>query len=378
MSHDIRTPMNAIQGFTDMAIKYIDNKEKALDCLNKTQQSSSMLLSLINSVLEVSRIESGHGTLDETPINIFSSFNTIETTMKELASMKYIDLVFNFGSIKNPSVVLDKSRFTRILVNVISNAIKYTNNGGKVEIFCNQISDPVDNVANYEFIIKDNGIGMSDEFQKHVFEQFSRENSSTVSGIQGSGLGMSVVKSFVDLMNGSISCESKLGVGTTFTIVFPFKLQESNKNIGLGDNDIDAYYLEHEEEMKNSLCNKKVLVVDDNALNREIATEILQDLGMSVDSAFDGKMAAETVLSKEEGYYDFVLMDIQMPIMNGYEATKEIRKKRSLDSLPIIALSANAFAEDKTASLDAGMNDHIAKPINVKELIICLCKYINI
>ena len=220
MSHDIRTPMNAIQGFTDMAIKYIDNKDKALDCLNKTQQSGNMLLSLINSVLEVSRIESGHATLDFQPVDVMNSFANISATLQELAKAKEITLTFNFGEIRNRYVFNDYARVVRILVNIISNSIKYTNNGGKVDVYCEEVGDVEDGTARFKYVVSDNGIGMSEEFQKHVFEQFSREKTSTVSGIQGTGLGMSVVKSFVDLMKGDITCNSKQGEGTTFSVFF--------------------------------------------------------------------------------------------------------------------------------------------------------------
>lgn len=372
MSHDIRTPMNAIQGFTDMAIKYIDNKEKALDCLKKTQQSGNMLLSLINSVLEVSRIESGHATLDCTPNDIFSSFTTIETTMKELADAKEIELTFDIFNIKNKYVMCDIARTLRILVNVISNAIKYTLNGGKVTVTCEQVGDAENGIGKYKYVVADNGIGMSEEFQKHVFEEFSREKTSTVSGIQGTGLGMAVVKSFVDLMNGTITCQSKKDVGTTFTIILPFKIQDE------AEIQQESEKIVNEEiEAKISLQNKKVLLVDDNALNREIAAEILGDEEMVVETACDGLMAVNTVKEKGPSYYDFILMDIQMPIMDGYEATKEIRKAFPDANIPIIALSANAFAEDKQASINAGMNDHVAKPINVKELMQVLTKFIK-
>lgn len=373
MSHDIRTPMNAIQGFTDMAIKYIDNKEKALDCLSKTQQSSDMLLSLINSVLEVSRIESGHAVLDESLGNVYACFKGLETTLGELADLKNISLKFSFENIKNENVLVDKSRCTRILVNIISNSIKYTNNGGKVSVVCSQTSEVQNGVANYTFVIKDNGIGMSEEFQKHIFEQFSREQNSTVSGIQGSGLGMSVVKSFVDLMGGNITCKSKLGEGTSFEVLLPLKVvEEENGDAAI---DSEAYFKAHEDEMILKISNKLVLLVDDNALNREIAAEILSDLGIKCETAFDGAMALELIKEKGPNYFDFVLMDIQMPVMDGYEATRKIRELYPHSGLPVIALSANAFQEDKKASIEAGMNDHLAKPINIKELILCLSKF---
>lgn len=377
MSHDIRTPMNAISGFTDMAIKYIDDPDKALDCLHKTQQAGNMLLSLINSVLEVSRIESGNAVLEEQSADIYSSFTGIEDTMRELARAKSVDLTFEIGNIRNRYVYCDFSRCTRVFVNVISNAIKYTNEGGYVKVRCEQTEDENEGYGRYCYTVEDNGIGMSEEFQKHVFEQFSREKTATVSGIQGTGLGMSVCKSFVELMGGSITCKSRQGVGTVFTIILPFKLQEQKPDTDPVTGSIIKRQEDITEKQKTDFRGRKVLLVEDNELNREIVREFLRAEGFLLDEADDGTKAINILKDKGPNYYDCILMDIQMPIMNGYEATEIIRKMYPQDNIPIIALSANAFAEDKVASLAAGMNDHIAKPINVDELFNCLAKYIK-
>lgn len=376
MSHDIRTPMNAITGFTNMAIKHIDEREKVLDCLEKTQKAGSMLLSLINSVLEVSRIESGNAVLEEKPGDVYYSFVNFENTMHELAEAKGITLTFEFGEIRDKFVFADFSRCMRVFVNVISNAIKFTNEGGFVKVRCEQLGEAKDGYGTYQYTISDNGIGMSEEFQKHVFEQFSREKTATVSGIQGTGLGMAVVKSFTELMGGTVSVQSKQGEGTTFTIIIPFKLQEHELYTDPNTGEVVSVDMEASSMEVIDFNGKSVLLVEDNELNREIAIEILTEEGLIVEDADDGTKAVEMLKEKGPEYYDFILMDIQMPEMNGYEATRAIREMYPDADIPIIALSANAFAEDRVASMEAGMNDHVAKPIDVEELFNVLAKYL--
>ena len=378
MSHDIRTPMNAIIGFTSMAMKNIDNKEKTLDCLQKTQQSGNMLVSLINNVLEVSRIESGHAKVEEKPVDVLNSFVSIADTMQELARAKDIDLKFEFGKVRNRFVYCDLVRCVRIFVNVISNAIKYTPNGGRVIATCEQIDSDKEDYAIYRYTVEDNGIGMSEEFQKHIFEQFTRENNTTLSGVEGTGLGMTVVKSFVDLLGGNVTFKSKKDVGTTFYIELPFKLQKGTAQyLDPVTQEIVSISEKEEEHEKVDFKGKKVLLVEDNMLNAEITTEILQDEGFVVEHANDGSVAVEFLKEKGPSYYDVVLMDIQMPRMNGYEATKHIRGMYPDANIPIIALSANAFQEDKEQSIAAGMNDHVAKPIDIKQLLIIVARYIK-
>ena len=376
MSHDIRTPMNAILGFTNMAIKNIDDKPKLIDCLAKTQQSGNMLISLINNVLEVSRIESGHAKVEEKPADVIKSFSNFNHTMLELAKAKNIDLQFEFGNFEDRYVYCDIVRCLRIFVNITSNAIKYTPNGGKVTVRAEQATFGKDDVHFYRCTVTDNGIGMSEEFQKHIFEQFTRESNTTMSGVEGTGLGMTVVKSFVDLLGGKISFTSKKGVGTTFIVDLPFRAQKGTKEYYdpstqqiITDNVNNA-------EIKEAydFKGKKVLLAEDNMLNAEIASEILQDEGFVVEHATDGKVAVEYLKEKGPTYYDIILMDIQMPLMDGYEATKEIRNMYPDINIPIIALSANAFQEDKDKSIAAGMNDHVAKPIDIKQLLAVLSK----
>lgn len=372
MSHDIRTPLNAITGFTNMAIKHIDDKNKALDCLVKTQQSGNLLLSLINSVLDVSRIESGKATVEKNKEDIFGSFTNIKSTMLELAASKNIKLSFEFKDIVHKNIICDINRCNRIFVNIVSNAIKYTNQGGFVKVKCTEIPTTSKKYAYYSYTFEDNGIGMSDEFQKHVFEKFSRENTSSTSDSSGTGLGMAVCKSFVDLMNGKIECKSKLGKGTTFSVTLPFEIQKqpsSKSSKSKSNNQADTFD-------KKDFINKKVLVTDDSPLNLEIAVDILKDEGFIVETANNGQEAINLLKTKGPTFYDFLLMDIRMPVMDGYDATKAIRKMYPNNKIPIIALSANAFEEDKKASLEAGMDAHIAKPINMIELFKTFSKFL--
>lgn len=375
MSHDIRTPMNAIKGFTHMAFKNIDDKEKVLDCLTKTEKAEKMLLTLTNSILEVSRIESGKAELNEKPGDVYLSFTDIENTMLKMAESKDISLSFEFGAITDRYVYADFDRCMRIFVNIISNAIKYTKEGGYVRVRCKQIGKTRKGYGKYQYTIADNGIGMSEEFQQHVFEQFARESSSTVSGIEGTGLGMTVVKAFVDLMGGTIKVKSKQGVGTTFTVTLPFKLQNSENYVDPNTGNIVSASSSHECELKkHDFTGRKVLLVEDNELNREIAIDYLEEGNLVVEAVESGNKAIELLKKNGPHFYDFVLMDIQMPIMNGYEATRRIRMIYPDEHIPIIALSANAFAEDKKKSLMAGMDDHVAKPINTRELFEALSK----
>ena len=376
MSHDIRTPMNAILGFTNMGIKHIKEEEKALDCLHKIQQSGDLLLSLINNVLEVSRIESGKAEMNEQAGDVFYSFVDIENTMKAMAESKDIDLKFEVSDIIDRYVMCDYSRCERVFVNIISNAIKYTNPCGYVKVRCRQLEKAKHGVARYQYIFEDNGIGMSEEFQQHVFEQFSRERTVTKTGIQGTGLGMAVCKSYVEFMGGTIECRSKIDVGTTFIVTLPFKVQKEGNYIDPETKELITGQRKKRKSKKLDFKGKRVLLTEDNELNREIAVELLEEKGIVVEEAADGTFAIEMLKEKGPDYYDVILMDIQMPIMGGYDATREIRKMYPDKKIPIIALSANAFSEDKTASLEAGMDGHVAKPINTDELFTAMAKFL--
>ena len=367
MSHDIRTPLNAITGYTTMAKKHIDDKDDVADYLDKIDVSGHQLLELINQVLEMSRIESGKIVLEEEPADVIDrayDMRTLSGTDIESKNLKYN---VHISNVTHRHVFADGSRMNQIILNVIGNAIKYTPEGGTIDYYVEEKPCDKQGYSLYSFTVKDTGIGMSEEFQNHLFEEFARENSSTVSHIQGTGLGMPIVKKLVDLMGGSIEVESKLGEGTTITVTVPMKWDENAESRAVEN----AKY--HNLDFKG----KRLLLVEDNEMNREIAVDILKDSGFLVETAEDGDIAVKMVEESDPDYYDAILMDIQMPRMNGYEATKLIRAIPPLDMhLPIIALSANAFAEDKQKSLDAGMDDHVAKPIDIKNLKETLAKFI--
>ena len=364
MSHDIRTPMNAILGYTDIAMNHIGEPDKVNDSLKKIRLSGGHLLNLINDILEMSRIEAGKMEIVSAPVNVYESSEGVITMSRSLAATKSIAFNVETVDFKNPYIYSDELHVNQVLINLISNAIKYTNPGGTVEYKVEQVGDPVEGTVIYRMTVKDNGIGMSEDFQKHLFESFSREQSATVSKQEGAGLGLAIVKKIVDMIGGTITVQSKLGVGSTFTVELPFKVMDEKA--------IEEFEASRKKDTVSfddySFDGKKVLLVEDNEMNREIATEILEEVGLVTDTAEDGAIAVKTVAEKGTGYYDFILMDIQMPVMDGYEATAEIRKLPDGHEVPIVALSANAFKEDIERSLAAGMNAHVSKPIDIKEL----------
>ena len=364
MSHDIRTPMNAIIGFTTLAKTHINNKTKVKDYLDKISQSSKHLLSLINDVLDMSRIESGKVTIEEKEENLFEIIDEIKNIMQADILTKSIDFSMDIDGILNEYIYCDKLRVNQILINLLSNALKYTQSGGKIYFKASEKASKKNGYSIYEFRVKDTGIGMSEEFLKTIFEPFSRERSSTVSGIQGTGIGMTITKNLIEMMKGKIEVHSELGKGSEFIVNIPFKLQHISKDVKKDNENI----LNGEIE---DFKGKRILLVEDNMMNREISTEYLQDFGFLVENAEDGSEACEILKNSEKGYFDLVLMDIQMPIMNGYDATRTIRKFEDKDiaNIPIIAMTANAFEEDKKEAIEAGMDGHLAKPIEIPELI---------
>ena len=312
----------------------------------------------------MSRIEAGKMEIITSPLNVHEVMNGIVTMSHSLAETKSIKFNVHVGALKNSYIYADELHTNQVILNLISNAIKYTNPGGTVDYSVEQLNNPIDDIVKYRFTVKDNGIGMSEEFQKHLFESFSREKSSTVSKQEGAGLGLAIVKKIIDMMGGIITVESKLNEGSTFIVEMPFKIMDEKA--------IEEFETVHKKDAivtdEISFDGQKVLLVEDNEMNREIATEILEEAGLVIDTAEDGAIAVRKVMDKGPSYYDFILMDIQMPVMDGYEATAEIRKMPGANKVPIIALSANAFKEDTDKSLAAGMNAHVAKPIDVKAL----------
>lgn len=497
MSHDIRTPMNAIIGYTNLALKKLDDKETVKDYLNKTVKSSNHLLSLINDVLDMSRIESGKVVIEEQPENIGEILNNIKDMIQTDIRAKQIDFYMDASNVKNENVMCDRLRLNQILLNLLSNAIKFTPQGGTITVRLLQKENPEPGKGTYELRVKDSGIGMAPEFVETIFEPFTRERTSTVSGIQGTGLGMSITKTLVDMMGGNIEVISEPNKGTEFVITLTFELvnigdenfdlipQIQGKRALIVDDDSDscesiclimrelgmtpewtlsgleavqqakdsvelekpynlyivdsvipdmdgievvkkirefvgqntpiilisAYdrsLLEEKaeeagatefiskpllfskvyktlrkifggdeeqnktgiDENKSAFSGKRMLLVEDNEFNQEIATEILEEADIIVETASNGEEAVRAVANSKPGYYDAVLMDVQMPVMDGYEATRQIRKlgNKELANIPIIAMTANAFAEDKQIAAESGMNGHIGKPIDVEKL----------
>ena len=369
MSHDIRTPMSAILGFSELAEKKIDDPELVRDYLGKIQMSGRGMLSILDNVLELSRIESRKIVLEETPQEADSVLDACMVMMSTEAQRKHHTITID-KEIEHPYVYLDKARATEIAVNLLSNAIKYTADGGSIRCTLRQYPHERTGWICQELTIADNGIGMSEEFQQHVFEPFAREKSSTLSGVHGTGLGMGIVKNLVDLMEGTVAIDSKLGEGTTVTVKTPVHLataEDMKLKASDGSSVADAA----------KLRGMRVLLAEDNDLNAEIAITLLEEEGISVERARDGVECIDKLEASPAGHYALVLMDIQMPIMNGFEATAKIREltDERKARIPIIAMTANAFSEDRAKSLAAGMDDHLSKPIDMGELIATLLRY---
>ncbi|MBE6844967.1 MAG: response regulator [Ruminococcus sp.] len=365
MTHDVRTPMNAIIGYTNMAEKNVGNDEKITECIKKIQHSSRQLLLILDDALDMSRVESGTIIVNEELVNIKENISRAKDVIIKNGEMNGVDVTFHIGNMDDYEIHVDSMLLNKILFNVVDNAIKYSKPGGKVKITISQKKLDKKDFARYNFVIQDNGIGMSPEFLGRIYEMFTRENSSTVSGIQGTGVGMAITKKLVDLMDGDIQIDSQKGVGTRVKLQFDFRVSEAKpqpENI--------------EEEC--DFNGRRILLVEDIEINREIAREILEEQGIIVEEAVDGSVAVDMVSKSYAGYYDLVFMDIQMPVMDGYEATRRIRtlENSELANIPIVALTANALDEDVNDSLDAGMNAHLSKPIDLVEMNKVMCKYI--
>ena len=364
MSHDIRTPMNAIIGYTQLLENNLDNKKQALDYISKLKSSSTILLSLINYILEMTQIESGKLDLKKEIGDLDDLVKNINIVVEPLIKEKKLHYSYHL-EIKHHHIICDKTKLREIVLNILSNAIKYTPEGGNVELLIQEISFE-NNKVKYHFIIIDNGIGMKEDFLPHIFEEFAREKTSTESKVPGVGLGLPIVKSLIDMMNGTIQVESKLNKGTKFTVELSFLTSLQVENV----NERNTSTLD--------FSGKHILLVEDNELNAEIGIELLNTFKVIIDLAKNGEECIKILEKMPEGYYDLILMDIQMPIMDGYEATKIIRSFNNKNAqIPIIAMTANAFEEDRKHALQLGMNEHLAKPVDIEKLKDVLTKYFN-
>ena len=368
MSHDIRTPMNAIIGYADLASRHLDDPAKLKNYMENIQVCGQNLLMLLNNVLDLARIENDKTEMEYSVSDIEKDFRNCVAMFRNQADSKGQTLMVT-TQLQYPYIYADIPHLTEICTNLVSNAVKYTGAGGTIR--CNVTQKPGEKEGWCDTVITvaDNGIGMSQEFQKHIFEPFERERTSTVSKVEGSGIGMGIVKKLVGLMGGTVEVESRIGVGSTFTVTIPCRIASEDET---------QAKRETNPSDQKCLCGTRILLTEDNDLNAEIAVELLQEEGCTVDRAKDGVECVDMLEKAANGTYQLILMDIQMPVMNGYDAARKIR---GLDdpqkaNIPIIAMTANAFTEDRQVALDAGMNDHIAKPINMNVLVPTLRKYL--
>ena len=368
MSHDIRTPMNAIIGYADLASRHPDDPAKLKKYMENIQVCGQNLLMLLNNVLDLARIENDKTEIEYSVSDVETDFRNCIAMFQNQADGKGQTLTVT-THLLYPSVYVDVPHLTEICTNLVSNAVKYTGAGGTIRCDITQKPGEKEGWCDTVVTVADNGIGMSQEFQKHIFEPFERERTSTVSKVEGSGIGMGIVKKLVGLMGGTVEVESKIGVGSTVTVTIPCRIasqEETQAKREISSSD------------KKSLCGVKILLTEDNDLNAEIATELLQEEGCTVDRAKDGVECVDMLEKAANGTYQVILMDVQMPVMNGYDAAKKIRRMEDSPKadIPIIAMTANAFSEDRQAALDAGMNDHVAKPINMNVLVPTIQKYL--
>jgi CheY-like chemotaxis protein/nitrogen-specific signal transduction histidine kinase len=368
MSHDIRTPINGIVGMTNIAMKNTDNPVKIEECLHKISGAADHLLTLINDVLDMSRIESGKVVIAHEPLDIRVLIDSCSSIIGGQLLSRKVDFIRNFGDFKHPYLYGDELHLRQILINILGNSVKFTPDGGRIIFRVDELDEPQNSEntkkVRYRFVIEDTGIGMTEEFQTRIFEAFSQENSGSRTEYKGTGLGMAITKKFVDLMDGSITLESHVGEGSIFTVEICFDINTDVK-------------VETESHVAVCLEGMNILLVEDNELNMEIACEILEDEGVNITCAENGQIAVDKFLSEPAGTFDVVLMDIMMPVMNGYEATRAIRASThpQAATIPIIAMTANAYAEDVQSALAAGMTAHVAKPIDMNRLFTVLNEY---
>ena len=360
MSHDIRTPINGICGLVNMADHYADDMEKQTEYRTKVKEASNLLLELVNDVLDMSKLESGEIVLEEIPFNLSSIYREVFVVIEQMAAEQNIRIVWEKKEITHRDFIGSPGYVKRVMMNILSNAVKYNRENGHIYISCIEIPSEQPGMTTMEFVCRDTGIGMADEFQEHIFEPFAQEYTGSRTKFAGTGLGMAIAKNLVEKMGGTISFESEEGAGTTFVIRVPFRI----------DTDRDSK-VETGEKTEASIRGLHILLAEDNDLNMEIAEFMLQNEGVEVTKAWDGQEAVELFRKSEPGEFDVILMDIMMPVMNGYEAAKMIRSMDREDAkkIPIIAMTANAFTEDRIRAKKAGMDEHVAKPVDVELLI---------
>ena len=368
MSHDIRTPINGICGLVNMADHYADDTEKQTEYRTKVKEASNLLLELVNEILDMSKLESGEVVLEEIPFNLSSIFREVFIVIEQMAAEQNIRIMWEKKEITHRDLIGSPGYVKRVMMNILSNAVKYNRENGQIYISCMEIPSEQPEMTTMEFVCRDTGIGMTEEFQKCVFEPFAQEHTGSRAKFTGTGLGLSISRKLVEKMGGTITFESEKGVGTTFVIRVPFKI------------DLDADKREEQKDVsEKSIKGLHILLAEDNELNMEIAEFMLQNEGADVTKAWDGQEAVELFRNSEPGEFDVILMDIMMPVMNGYETTKMIRSldREDAKAIPIIAMTANAFTEDRIRAKEAGMDEHVAKPVDVELLIKVIHKLVK-
>ena len=368
MSHDIRTPINGICGLVNMADHYADDTEKQTEYRTKVKEASNLLLELVNEILDMSKLESGEVVLEEIPFNLSSISREVFIVIEQMAAEQNIRIMWEKKEITHRDLIGSPGYVKRVMMNILSNAVKYNRENGQIYISCMEIPSEQPEMTTMEFVCRDTGIGMTEEFQKCVFEPFAQEHTGSRAKFTGTGLGLSISRKLVEKMGGTITFESEKGVGTTFVIRVPFKM------------DLDADKREEQKDVsEKSIKGLHILLAEDNELNMEIAEFVLQNEGADVTKAWDGQEAVELFRNSEPGEFDVILMDIMMPVMNGYETTKMIRSldREDAKAIPIIAMTANAFTEDRIKAKEAGMDEHVAKPVDVELLIKVIHKLVK-
>jgi len=368
MSHDIRTPINGICGLVNMADHYADDTEKQTEYRTKVKEASNLLLELVNEILDMSKLESGEVVLEEIPFNLSSISREVFIVIEQMAAEQNIRIMWEKKEITHRDLIGSPGYVKRVMMNILSNAVKYNRENGQIYISCMEIPSEQPEMTTMEFVCRDTGIGMTEEFQKCVFEPFAQEHTGSRAKFTGTGLGLSISRKLVEKMGGTITFESEKGVGTTFVIRVPFKI------------DLDADKREEQKDVsEKSIKGLHILLAEDNELNMEIAEFVLQNEGADVTKAWDGQEAVELFRNSEPGEFDVILMDIMMPVMNGYETTKMIRSldREDAKAIPIIAMTANAFTEDRIRAKEAGMDEHVAKPVDVELLIKVIHKLVK-